>query len=415
MSASLSLIQVCRGCGECHLQPVLDLGYMPLVDALRDPGQGSRDELRYPLEVVYCSNCHLLQLRASPSPEILFDRLFPYYSSFLDQWVTHAHDFAQDMHDRLGLDQHSFVVEIGSNDGYLLRHFSALGIPTLGIDPAQGPAEAAHAIGVPTLMSFFNAELGSNLASSHGSADLIVANNVLAHVPDPNELLAGAAALLKPDGVLSVEVPYVRDLIENGEFDTIYHEHHTYFSVTALAALFSRNGLFLQQIRRLPYHGGSLQVQAKLGGSHAPAALSLLAEEIEAGMNQYDYYAGFSARVTSQIANLRKTLLDLHAQGARVAAYGAAAKGAVLLNAVGIGPELCEFVADRNSHKQGKLMPGVAIPILSPEALLVRKPDYVLLLAWNWADEVMAQQQTYLEQGGRFIVPIPEVHFLPDV
>lgn len=401
---------VCRGCAGARLNLVLDLGVMPLADALV-AGDGAGDvanEARHPLRMAYCADCHLVQLLESPPPEALFGRDFPYYSSYSTQWSAHAADFAGATTGELGLGADSLVVEIGSNDGYLLRHFAAAGARVLGIDPAEGPARAARAVGVPTEIAYFDAALAGQLVADHGRADLVVANNVLAHVPDPNQLLAGAARLLKPGGLLSVEAPYLRDLIEQVEFDTIYHEHHCYFSVSALAGLFARHGFGIRSLTRLPWHGGSLRVVAAAAAEPAPALAEWLAAERAAGLDRADYYAGFGARVQALIADIRARVRALHAGGARIAAYGAAAKGAILLNATGIDAGLCEFVVDRNPHKHGKRMPGVGIPILPPEALLERQPDVVLLLAWNWAGEILAQQRDYLAAGGRFLIPLPE-------
>ncbi len=407
-------ISACRSCGSRGLLPFLDLGQMPLADALENETGLSREAARYPLEVAFCPDCSLVQILRSPPPELLFGADYPYFSSFSDAWVEHARHFAQGMIRRMGLDGNARVLEIASNDGYLLRHFTAAGIPVLGVDPAPGPAAAAAAAGIPTLQCFFTPALADRLAGEGKAADLICANNVLAHVPDPNTLLAGMVRLLKPGGLISVEVPYLRDLIEQCEFDTIYHEHHSYFSVTALHTLFRRHGLYLQQVEALGTHGGSLRVLAAFDAPTGDAIQRWLREEQAAGLQGFECYRAFSLRVSEAVEAIRALLRRLSGQGASIAAYGAAAKGAVLLNCLGPEARVCRFVADRNRHKQGRYMPGVRLPIRAASALLEEMPDYTLLLSWNWAGEILAQQKAYIERGGRFIIPIPAPRIVPD-
>jgi SAM-dependent methyltransferase len=389
--------------------PVLDLGEMPLVARLADAGGRGEPEPRYPLQVVWCGACALMQIAAAPGPETLFAEDYHYHSSFSASFVDHARRFAEKMIAGRTLGHGSLVLEIACNDGYLLRHFLAAGIDVLGIDPASGPVAAARAAGVTVREAFFTRALARDLRNEGRAPDLIVGNNVLAHVPDPNDLVAGVRALLKPGGIASFEVPYVRDLVESTAFDTIYHEHHCYFSLTALTALFARHGLHIVDVERLWVHGGSLRLFAGHAGMEPALAVSqLLGEERQCGVADGSFLDGFARRVGDQIARLRDELLALRASGATIAAYGAAAKGTVLLNAASLGSDIIDFVVDLNPAKQGRFMPGLGIPILAADALRQRQPDYALVLAWNFADEIIGQQAEYLDAGGCFIVPAPQ-------
>ena len=400
----------CRSCGNPGLVRVVSLGRAPLANALRKAGELDRPEPRYPLEVGLCRRCSLVQLTEVVDPAELF-RDYPYFSSVSDGMVRHARDLATALAAARGLGRDSLVVEIGSNDGYLLREFQALGVPVLGIEPARNVRETALARGVPTVGEFFDLRLARELAGSGRRADVLVANNVMAHVPDLNGLVAGVRTVLKADGVLVMETPYVRDLVDRTEFDTIYHEHVFYYSLTALDALLSRHGLTIVSVERIPIHGGSLRVTAAADGAPASAEVGvLLREEAAWGVGDPELYEALDRRVRTLCATLRALLAERKADGWRLAAYGAAAKGAILLHAAGIGPDTLEFVVDRNPHKQGLFMPGARLPIVAPEALLTARPDAVLLLAWNLKDEVLAQQDEYRRRGGRFIVPIPDPH-----
>lgn len=409
---SHSVIATCRSCGAPGLETILELGEMPLADALLDAGDLDRPEPRYPLTVACCPGCSLVQILEDVPPEVLFGEDYPYYSSFSDALVDYARRNAKAMLASRDLGPDSLVVELASNDGYLLRHFAEAGVGVLGVDPAPGPARAAEEAGIPTLCTFFDRELATRLAGEGRRADVVVANNVLAHVPDQNEFVAGIATLLADHGVAVIEVPYVRDLIEGCEFDTIYHEHRCYFSVTTLVALFARHGLHPTDVEHLPIHGGSLRLFAEHHPRPAPAVQAYLAEEDTRGLNGPAYHRDFAARVADVHRRLRDLLGGLKAKGHRLAAYGAAAKGTTLLNFTGIGTETLDFVVDRNTHKQGRYMPGVHLPIRPPQALLEDRPDEVLLLAWNFAEEIIAQQQAYLDGGGRFIVPVPRPEIL---
>jgi len=405
----------CRSCGGTALAPVLDLGDMPLANALVDPeGADDGPEPRFPLEVAFCSSCALVQVLHSVPPADLF-RDYPYFSSWSTTMVDHARALVERVVAARALGARSRVVEIASNDGYLLRWYVARGIPALGIEPAANVAAVARAHGVPTETVFFDAGVARRLVQSGGHADVVHANNVLAHVPDPNGFVAGIRALIGPQGIGLIEVPYVRPLIEQALFDTIYHEHLFYFSLTSLARLFERNDLMLADVERLPIHGGSLRLTVRAAAGTvrpSPAAAALLDEERALGMTEHAFYARLRPRVETVRRQLRDLLQGLRAEGHTVAGYGAAAKGAVLLNAFGIGRETLSFVVDRSPHKRGKRMPGVGLPISAPERLLDDMPAFTLLLTWNFADEILAQQVEYRRRGGRFILPFPEPRVL---
>jgi SAM-dependent methyltransferase len=398
----------CRSCGGENLRVFLSLGNMPLSDGLLTADALQREEPRYPLDVAFCPDCTLAQILATVPPEQLFGADYPYFSSFTDSLLEHsAANVAARIEERR-LDGKSLVVELASNDGYLLQYYRERGIPVLGIDPALGPVAAARARGVETLQAFFGRELAIQLATNGRQADVIHANNVLAHVADTNGFVSGIGTLLKEDGVAVIEVPYVKELIDHGEFDTIYHEHLCYFSVTALAELFRRHRLSLNRVEPLAIHGGSLRLFVEKRERQDRSVAGYLQAERQAGLDRFDYYAGFSARVARIRSDLVALLARLKREGARIAGYGAAAKGTILLNYAAIGREMLEFVADRNVHKQGRYMPGVRLPIVAPARILEEQPDYLLILPWNFKDEIMAQQGEYRRRGGRFIVPVPE-------
>jgi len=405
----------CRSCSAGGLRPVLDLGMMPLVDRLLTDETIKQPEPMFPLDVAFCPSCTLVQILETVPPEILFAHDYPYYSSFSETLLKHSRENALDLIARRGLNEKSLVVELASNDGYLLKNFVEKDVPVQGIDPAPGPAAAAEKIGVPTMNEFFGLELARKFKAQGRQADVVIGNNVLAHVADTNGFVAGIRTLLKDTGVAVLEFPYVRDLIDHGEFDTIYHEHLCYFSAHSVAALFKRHGLYLNDVKRVPIHGGSLRVYFEPVDRPGAAVTALLAEERSLGLDKHDYFARFAERVESFKHDALELLKKVKSSGARLAAYGAPAKGAVLLNYLGVGPETIDFTVDRNVHKQGKFMPGRHIPIHAPEKLAAEMPEYAVILPWNFRDEIVRQQQAYREKGGRFIVPIPKLEVVEPV
>ncbi len=402
----------CRSCGHADLEPVLDLGTTALADRMLHESQLSEHEPTFPLEVVFCPNCSLMQILETVDPRVLFDEDYPYFSSFSNYLLDHSKKNVEELIERRGLGPDSFVVELASNDGYLLKNYVDHGVPVLGIDPVPALCEAAEKIGVPSLAEFFGLDSAEKMAAEGKQADIIHANNVLAHVADTNGFVAGIAALLKPAGMAVIEFPYVRDLIDHCEFDTIYHEHLCYFSVTAVDNLLRRHGLFLNDVWRLPIHGGSLRLFIEKTAAPLESVTGLLAEEKELGIDRIDYYREFSRRVETLKESLLTMLRDLKGQGKSIAAYGAAAKGSTMINFAGIGTDLLDFVADKNVHKQGRYMPGQHIPIVAAEKIAEQQPDYVLLLPWNLASEILAQEQAFRDKGGKFIIPVPDPHIV---
>jgi SAM-dependent methyltransferase len=418
MSEQASAAFACRSCGAPELISVLSLGRTPLANALLTAEQLDAAEATYPLELVFCHACTLVQITETVPPEKLF-REYVYLSSLSETMLRHAEEIGTRLTEARRLDAHSLVVEIASNDGYLLQFYQRAGIPVFGIEPATNIACVAEERGVPTLCDFFGAELSEKLGAQGLRADVIHANNVLAHVPDLNGFVRGIKLLLKDDAIAVIEVPYVKEMIDRCEFDTIYHEHLCYFSLTALDLLFRRHELIITDVELLPIHGGTLRVFAgknsdsvSVSDRSSAAVRNLLAEEQSWGVEDVDFYLGFGTQVSRLRAQLLALLRSLKTQGKRIAVYGAAAKGSTLLNYFHIGRETLDFVVDRSTIKQGHYTPGTHLRIHAPEKLLEEMPDYLLLLTWNFADEILEQQAEYRRRGGRFIIPVPEVRIV---
>ncbi len=401
----------CLSCDRDGLVDILSLGALPLANAYRSSADPS-GEMRFPLDLAFCPSCTLVQLRHVVPPAQMFSE-YLYFSSYSASMLHHAEALAAQLVAERKLGADSLVVEVASNDGYLLQYFRQAGVPVLGIEPAANIAAVAERERqIPTMAAFFGRALAEQLAADGCRADVLLGLNVMAHVPDLNGFMAGIRTLVKPDGLAVIEVPYVRDMVERVEFDTIYHEHLCYFSVHAVAALVRRHGLVLQDVRRVPVHGGSLRLSIGAGERHGRSADRLLDEETALGLNTEGYYRVFRRGVERVRQNLTETLARFRAEGATIGAYGAAAKGTVLLNYCGLNADTIAFVSDRSPHKQGRWMPGGSIPIVAPEAIAERQPQYVLLLVWNIRDEVLKQEQAYRRNGGRFIVAIPQLEIL---
>ncbi len=405
----------CRSCGYNDLYVILDLGSQPIANALLSEEELDRPEARFALAVAFCPACALLQVTETVPADVLYRRDYPYFSSSSPALLKHSAEHAEALISRYALGPLSLVVEVASNDGYLLRNFVDRGIDCLGIDPADGPVAQANANGVPTLHDFFGSRCAEKLASEGKFADVVIANNVVAHVDDINDFVSGFARLLKPTGVAVFEFAYALDMIERCEFDTIYHEHLFYHTLHGLTPLFKRHGLYLNDVQRLPIHGGSLRLTVSRTPARSAQLDALFAHEAALGVDKISFYNHFADRVRVLRNSLANLLVSEKAKGKRIACYGAAAKGATLVNYLDLGESFFEFVADANVYKQGKYMPGQHIPIRHPDQLLADQPDYVLLLVWNFAGEVMRQQATFRERGGGFIIPVPEPYIVtPD-
>jgi SAM-dependent methyltransferase len=402
------VVTSCRSCGHDELAPVLALGSTPVANALVDPLGAPEEDPTYPLTVVLCPRCALVQLGHALPAEEIFDDHYPYYSSFSDVVIAHAAAHVERLVAERELGPSSLVVEVASNDGYLLRHVVASGVRALGIDPAPGPVAAGERIGVQAIVGFFGVDAAKAIRDEHGPADVIIANNVMAHVPDLNDFVGGFAELLADDGVVTIENPSVQDMVDHIEFDTIYHEHYCYFSCSSVDVLMARHGLHLNDVEHFPdLHGGTLRWHVGRRRQRTARCQVRLDAEREVGVTDIGYYVDFADRVRTCQKQLRQLLDELTGAGRRVAAYGAAAKGATLLNSTGVGREQIDYVVDRNIHKHGKLMPGCRLPIRPVEVLLEDRPDDVLLLAWNFAKEIIAQQRAYVDGGGKLYVPVP--------
>lgn len=406
-------ISNCRSCGSTDLEIILDLGSHPIANALLSKDELDRPEPRYPLAVAFCQECTLLQVTETIPPDVLYRRDYPYFSSSSPALLKHSAEHVNELVCNYGLGPDSFVIEVASNDGYLLGNFVERRIPCLGIDPADEPVARANAIGVPTAHDFFGSRCAEDLAREGKLADVVIANNVVAHVDNINDFVAGFARLLKPTGVAVCEFAYALDMIERCEFDTIYHEHLFYHTLHGLTPLFRRHGLYLNDVKRLPIHGGSLRLTVSRRSARTGALEALFAHEAALGVAKLSFYNDFADRVRRLRDELAALLVSERTKGRRIACYGAAAKGATLVNYLDLRKGFFEFVADANPYKQGKYMPGQHMLIRHPDRLVTDQPDYALLLVWNFAGEVMRQQATYRQRGGSFIIPIPEPRIVP--
>jgi hypothetical protein len=405
----------CRFCSAPLRHRFVDLGMSPLCNTQIEPHQLSHMERFYPLQVWVCGECLLVQLEEYVSPDEIFSD-YAYFSSYSDSWVEHARRYVESMIARLGLSRASRAMEIASNDGYLLQHFVGAGIPCLGIEPAANVAEVARGKGIPTVVRFFGVNTAKDIAAEHGRPDLLLGNNVLAHVPDINDFVGGMKILLGPRGVLTMEFPHLLRLMEENQFDTIYHEHFSYLSLLAVDRIFRVHGLVVFDVEQLTTHGGSLRVFARHAEDETKpvgeAVGKLLADEIQGGLSQLDTYSRFEQQVHATKRDVLWFLIEARRAGKRVVGYGAPGKGNTLLNYCGIRTDFLDFTVDRSPHKQGRFTPGTHIPILAPDAIREARPDYVFLLPWNLKQEVMGQLAYIREWGGRFVVPIPTLQVL---
>ena len=404
----------CRFCDTALSHQFADLGMSPLSNAYLRPADLDRMEPFYPLTVFVCAECLLVQLPAFETPENIFSD-YAYFSSYSETWLAHARAYCEAMTARLGLGPQSQVVEIASNDGYLLQNFVAAGIPVLGVEPAANVAEVAREKGVETVVRFFGVETAKDLASQGRHADLLLGNNVLAHVPDLNDFVAGLKILLAPDGVITMEFPHLVQLIRGNQFDTIYHEHFSYLSMLAVRRVFAAHGLTIFDADELPTHGGSLRVYAKHAAAHmepGPNVVRIEDEERAFGLADLETYSRFAEQVRETKRALLAFLIGAKNEGKTVAGYGAPAKGNTLLNYCGVRTDFVDYTVDRSPHKQGLFLPGTHIPIFGPDRIRETRPDYVLILPWNLRDEIVAQMSDVRSWGGRFVVPIPRVEII---
>lgn len=404
--------RVCRFCDAPLEITFLDLGMSPLANSNLTETQLNNPEMFFPLHVYVCKTCLLVQLEECSSPDTIFSD-YDYFSSYSDSWLRHAQKYSEHVMKRFGFNESSQVIEIASNDGYLLRNFHEQGIPVLGIEPARNVAEVAREKGIATIVEFFGERLACELRAKGTQADLLIGNNVLAHVPALNDFVRGLKVLLKPQGVITMEFPHLMRLMTDNQFDTIYHEHFSYFSFGTVQKVFAKHGLKVFDVEELSTHGGSLRIycchEEDLIKSIEPQVLDLRNREGKEGFGQLEHYVVFSSRVAHVKRQLLLFLISAKEAGKTIAGYGAPAKGNTLLNYCGVRTDFLDFTVDRSPHKQGKFLPGTHIPILAPDAIALHKPDYLLILPWNIKDEVMEQTAHIREWGGKFVVPIPQL------
>lgn len=403
----------CAFCQSPLKHNFADLGMSPIANDYLNQEQLNRVERFYPIRANVCEKCFLVQLEEIETPEYMFgDGNYPYFSSYSESWLKHAQAYSDTIVEKLGLNQNSQVVEIASNDGYMLQYFQARQIPVLGVEPAGNVAQIAQAKGIPVLVRFFGVETAKEIVDRGKLADLLIGNNVLAHVPDLNDFVAGIKLVLKPSGILTMEFPHLLQIIEGNQFDTIHEEHFSYLSLLTVEKIFSTHGLTIFDVEEIPTHGGSIRIYAKHENASSPIVSDRLdrvkAKEIQAGLDKIETYLSFGEKVKATKRKLLSFLLEAKSAEKVIVAYGAPSKGNILLNYCGIRTDFIDYVVDRNPHKQGLFLPGTHIPIFSPDRILETQPDYLLILAWNLKDEVMAQMAKIREWGGKFVVPIPE-------
>ena len=400
----------CRSCGAPLATTFIDLGLSPPANGLTEPADAGRGESFYPLHAYVCEVCLLVQLDVFETPEQIF-RDYSYFSSYSTSWLQHAENYVRQMLDERGIGPGKRVIELASNDGYLLQYFIRAGVEVLGIDPAANVAVVARERGVPTIDEFFGQKLAGRVIVNYGMADLIVANNVLAHVPDINDFVGGIARLLALDGFATIEFPHVLNLIEGVQFDTIYHEHFSYLSVLALIPLFARHGLAIFDVQEIPTHGGSLRIFAGHAGKRAiePSVMALVEKERAHGLDRIETYTAFGEAVMRVKRDFLEFLIGARRAGKKVGGYGAAAKATTLLNFAGARTDFIGFVADKSPHKQGRLIAGVRVPIVTPERLRADRPDYVVIFPWNIATEIRDELADVRAWGGRFVTAIPQL------
>lgn len=405
----------CRFCSTQLSQIFVDLGLSPLCQTQIRPEQLNRGETYYPLRVFVCDKCFLVQLDEYVSPDVIFGEDYPYYSSYSDSWVKHAKTYVDKMVTDFGIGKDSFVVEIASNDGYLLQHFVKAGVPCLGIEPAEGVANSAREKGIETITRFFGKDTAIETSRQYRKADLVLGNNVLAHVPDLNDFVGGLRELLSDDGVITMEFPHLMKLIQENQFDTIYHEHFSYFSFSTVSEVFAQHGLTVFDVQELPTHGGSLRIYAAKTDSRqllSSRAVELLERERSMGFETIEFYTGFEEQVRETKRALLDFLIGAKRAGKTIVGYGAPGKGNTLLNYCGIREDFLNYTVDRNPHKQGTYTPGTRIPILDPSAISRTRPDYILILPWNLRKEIKESMAHVQEWGCQFVVPIPAVEVL---